>query len=102
MVRGKFDGPVSNVDASGKISHGTFVNGTKANDWVAGPSLRADQQLNEHVSKSDVSPQPPAEGPPRVAAVTLARPPTPATSAAPHSPPAAAGPAVQSRMSMDF
>src|SRR5260370_6419308 len=81
MVRGRFDGSVLNVDASGKMFHGTFVKGTKANDWVAGPLPRTDQQLNERVSKGPVTAQPPAEGPPRFAAVASIRPFTPPTSA---------------------
>ena len=71
MVRGRFDGPAVNVDASGKMSHGTFVHGTKANDWVAGPLPCPDQQLNERVSRSAVKAQPPAEGPRRVVAGPL-------------------------------
>jgi hypothetical protein len=102
MVRGKFDGPVVSIDAGGKMFHGTFVNGTKANDWVAGPLPRPDQQVNERVSKNAVDAPPPAEGPPRIAAATLTRPPTPAASATAVSPPAAGGPAVKSRMIMDF
>jgi hypothetical protein len=102
MVRGKFDGPVVSVDASGKMFHGTFVNGTKANDWVAGPLPRTDQQLNERVSKKAVNAPPPAEGPPRVAAVAPIRPFAPATLAPAPSTPAAAEPAVKSRMIMDF
>ena len=49
MVRGRFDGPVVNVDARGKMFHGTFVKGTKANDWVAGPLPRTDQIGRAHV-----------------------------------------------------
>jgi len=112
MVRGRFDGPVVNVDASGKMFHGRFVNGTKANDWVAGPLPRTDQQLNERVSKGAVNAQPPAEGPPRFAAAASIRPftpatPVPATSApatstpAPSTPPAVE-PEVKSRMITDF
>jgi hypothetical protein len=117
MVRGRFDGPVVNVDASGKMFHGTFVKGTKANDWVAGPLPRTDQQLNERVSKGAVDAQPPAEGPPRFATVASIRPFTPATSApatstpapstpapstpAPSTPPAVE-PEVKSRMITDF
>jgi len=112
MVRGRFDGPVVNVDASGKMFHGRFVNGTKANDWVAGPLPRTDQQLNEPVSKGAVNPQPPAEGPPRFAAAASIRPFTPTTSApapsipepsipAPSTPPAVE-PEVKSRMITDF
>jgi len=102
MVRGKLDGPVVNVDASEKIFHGTFVNGTKANDWVAGPLPRTAQQLNERVSRSAVEPPPPAEGPPRVAAVVSTRAFTPATSATAPSTPAAVEPDVKSRMITDF
>jgi hypothetical protein len=102
MVRGKFDGSVVNVDASGKVFHGTFVNGTKANDWVAGPLPRTDQQLNERVSRSAVEPPPPAAGPPHFAAVVSTRPFTPATSATAPSTPAAVEPEVKSRMITDF
>ena len=112
MVRGRFDGPVVNVDASGKVFHGTFVKGTKANDWVAGPLPRTDQQLNERVSKGGVNAEPPAEGPPRFATAASIRPFTPATSApapstpapstpAPSTPPAVE-PEVKSRMITDF
>ena len=93
MVRGRFDGPVVNVDASGKMFHGRFVNGTKANDWVAGPLPRTDQQLNERVSKGAVNAQPPAEGPPRFAAAASIRPFTPAPSAPAPSAPATSAPA---------
>ena len=93
MVRGRFDGPVVNVDASGKMFHGRFVNGTKANDWVAGPLPRTDQQLNERVSKGAVNAQPTAEGPPRFAAAASIRPFTPAPSAPASSAPAPSAPA---------
>ncbi len=33
MIRGKLDGPVTNIDADGKRFHGTFVNGSKSADW---------------------------------------------------------------------
>ena len=102
MVRGKLDGPVVNVDASGKMFHGTFVNGAKANDWVAGPLPRTDQQLNERVSKGAVNAQPPAEGPPRFAAAASIRPFTPAPSAPAPSTPPAVEPEVKSRMITDF
>ena len=102
MVRGRFDGPVVNVDASGKMFHGTLVKGTKANDWVAGPLPRTDQQLSERVSRSAVNPQPPAEGPPHFAAAVLTRPFTPEPSATAPSTPAAVEPEVKNRMIMDF
>src|SRR5438309_4256405 len=87
--------------------HGTFVKGTKANDWLAGPLPRTDQQLNERVYKGAVNAQPPAEGPPRFATAASIRPFTPATSApasstpAPSTPPAVE-PEVKSRMITDF
>ena len=112
MVRGRFDGPVVNVDASGKMFHGTFVKGAKANDWVAGPLPRTDQQLNERVSKGGVNAEPPAEGPPRFAMAASIRPFTPATPAPATSAPASSTPApstppavepeVKSRMITDF
>jgi hypothetical protein len=102
MVRGKLDGLVTNVDANGKVFHGTFVNGSKADDWIAGPTSTADQQLNERVSRSVVNAHPPAEGPPRVAAVASTRPFTPPTSATAPSTPAAVEPEVKSRMITDF
>jgi hypothetical protein len=52
MVLGKFDGPVVNVDANGKMFHSTFANGIKVTDWVAGPLPPTDQGLNEPVSVS--------------------------------------------------
>ena len=52
MVLGKFDGPVVNVDANGKMFHSTFANGIKVTDWVAGPLPPTDQRLNEPVSVS--------------------------------------------------
>src|SRR6516164_4463918 len=67
MVLGKFDGPVVNVDATGKVSHSTFVNGVKVTDWVAGPL-------------------PPGEGPPRVDAAASTRSLVPSTSSPTPSP----------------
>jgi hypothetical protein len=52
MVLGKFDGPVVNIDANGKMFHSTFANGIKVTDWVAGPLPPTDQRLNEPVSVS--------------------------------------------------
>ena len=72
MVLGKFDGPVVNVDASGKMFHSTFVNGIKVTDWVAGPLPPTDQGLNESVSVSGNArtAEPPGGGPPRVDAAS--------------------------------
>ena len=78
MVRGKLDGVVENVDANGKIFHGTFIDGRKGNDWAAGPAsgpistgIAFDQQRREPIPQTTVveappnepSPAPPAEGP---------------------------------------
>ena len=76
MVRGKLDGMVENVDANGKIFHGTFIDGRKGSDWAAGPASRPsstsiafDQQRREPVPQAAVveaspkEPAPPAEGP---------------------------------------
>src|SRR6266852_5436771 len=52
MVLGKFDGPVVNVDANGKMFHSTFANGIRVTDWVEGPLPPTDQWLNEPVSVS--------------------------------------------------
>jgi hypothetical protein len=69
MIQGKLDGPVVNLDANGKTFHGTFVDGRKTRDWVAGeapsPSL-ADSVANQPRSESverDAVVEPPAEGP---------------------------------------
>jgi len=107
MVRGRFDGPVVNVDASGKVFHGTFVKGTKANDWVAGPLPRTDQQLNERVSKGGVNAQPPgfamaASIRPFTPATPAPAPPAPAPPAPAPSTPPAVEPEVKSRMITDF
>src|SRR5207249_6086500 len=101
MVRGKFEGAVLNVDAQGKTFHGRFVSGIKAADWVAGPLPATDQPLNERISKSAGNPEPPAEGPPRVAAASTRslRPTTPSPLS---SNPAAVETAVKNRMITDF
>jgi Flp pilus assembly protein TadD len=36
MIRGKLNGPVTNVDANGGTFRGTFVNGSKSADWAEG------------------------------------------------------------------
>jgi hypothetical protein len=92
MVRGKFDGPVVNVDADGKTFHGTYVNGRKTANWAAGPPATPGQQPKESVEERAVPklaaesprpapvqqsnkrveegmvPKPPAEGPPPASA----------------------------------
>jgi hypothetical protein len=61
MVRGKLEGLVINVDADGKIFHGTFVNGSKV-DWMAGPTPGSDQMRDERGDRN-ASMAAPAEGP---------------------------------------
>lgn len=61
MVRGKLEGLVINVDADGKIFHGTFVNGSKV-DWMAGPAPGSDQMRDER-GDGNASMVAPAEGP---------------------------------------
>lgn len=69
MIQGKLDGPVVNVDANGKMFHGTFADGRKTKDWAAGPAPSpsstdsvANQPRNESVER-DAAVEPPAEGP---------------------------------------
>jgi hypothetical protein len=71
MVRGKFEGPVGELDADGNKSHAKFVNGKRAGDWVAGPipekqkQIAAnDQERDESVRRAElVEPPAPAEEP---------------------------------------
>src|SRR6266849_1481738 len=122
MVLGKFDGPVVNVDANGKMFHSTFANGIKVTDWVAGPLPPTDQGLNEPVSVSgnartaelpaDVvaaastpspvtsTPSPLSSSPAAAAAST--RSPVPSTPSPRSSSPAAVETAVKNRMITDF
>ena len=69
MIQGKLDGPVVNVDANGKTFHGTFVDGRKTKDWVAGPApspsstdIVANQPRSESVER-DAAVDAPAEEP---------------------------------------
>jgi hypothetical protein len=55
MVRGKFDGPVVNVDEHGATFHGKFANGRRVGDWAAGPASTADQRRNEPDQRNLVS-----------------------------------------------
>ena len=122
MVLGKFDGPVVNVDANGKMFHSTFANGIKVTDWVAGPLPPTDQRLNEPVSVSrdartaeppaDVvaaastpspvtsTPSPLSSSP--AAAEASTRSPVPSTPSPRSSSPAAVETAVKNRMITDF
>src|SRR5205814_8817856 len=68
MVRGKLNEPVAAAKANGKIFHGTFANGRRTRDWVAGaPRVRRGEL---------VEPPAPAEGPPRTKPHTPPAPPT--------------------------
>src|SRR6266851_3056804 len=89
MVLGKFDGPVVNIDANGKMLHSTFVNGIKVTDWVAGPLPPTDQRLNEpvSVSRDARTAEPPADV---VAAASTPSPVTSTPSPLSSSPPSAA------------
>jgi hypothetical protein len=68
MVRGKFDGQVVIVDASGKTFHGMFANGSKTGDWAAGPPPAAGQPSKKTV-RAQAEVEAPAEGPPPAVAV---------------------------------
>ena len=65
MVRGKFQGPVVNIDANGRAFHGTFVNGTKTSDWVAGRIAYSNSLLVQHGPNSAAKKEaaPPSVGP---------------------------------------
>ena len=56
MVRGKLEGPVAIVDATGKTFHGTFVNGSRVGNWSAGPAPTptSDQRRTESVHTGPV------------------------------------------------
>ena len=71
MVRGKLNGPVAAADANGKIFHGTFANGRRTRDWVAGaPRVRRGELVEAPA---------PAEGPPGTKPQTVQTPPAPPT-----------------------
>jgi hypothetical protein len=113
MVRGKFDGPVVNVDARGKTFHGTFVNGVRTSDWVAGAPQRPDQQSGDRVSRSPSTaamqsttaspePAPPAAGPSSLTKAASPQPPVQSTPPAPSPAPVVEESAVKNRMITDF
>jgi hypothetical protein len=52
MVRGKLDGPVVTVNAKGMTLHATFVEGTKIDDWKAGPAPRPKVRRAERIRGS--------------------------------------------------
>ncbi len=57
MVRGKLEGLVVLVDATGKTFRGTFVNGSRAGNWSAGPTpapTTSNQRPTESVHTSPV------------------------------------------------
>ncbi len=64
MIHGKLDGPVKNVDANGKVFHGTFADGKKTGRWSPGPAPKSERS-EERVARAQlVEPPPPAAGPP--------------------------------------
>jgi hypothetical protein len=69
MVRGKLNGPVVAADPSGKIYHGTFVDGRRSRDWAAGARRVRRGELVEAPA--------PAEGPPRTKPETVETPTAP-------------------------
>ena len=74
MVRGKFNGPVGDLDPNGNKFHAKFVDGRRASDWAAGPVPEKkkqvaanDQERDEGVRRAElVEPPAPAEEPPLV------------------------------------
>ena len=106
MARGKFQGTVVNVDANGQTFHGSFVNGTKTSDWIAGPPPKNSEQSTQRVTKSsgNAEPAPPAAGPPqpRVAAMMSIQPRISPAPSVISSNPAAVETAVKDRMISDF
>jgi len=71
MVRGKFEGPVVDLDPNGNKSHAKFVDGRRVGDWVGGPAPEKkkqvaanDQERDEGVRRAElVEPLAPAEPP---------------------------------------
>ena len=105
MLKGKFQGSVVNVDANGQTFHGSFVNGTKTSDWVAGNSPSNSQSSTQRVTKNagNAEPPPPAAGPPsRVAAMMPIQPRISPAPSVISSNPAAVETAVKDRMISDF
>ena len=104
MVKGKFQGLVVNVDANGQIFHGTFLNGAKTSDWIAGQPPSPTQQSDPHISKraSNPEPAPPAAGPSHIAVTALTPPRPVSTPSVLQSNPEEIEPVVKSRMIADF
>jgi hypothetical protein len=104
MAKGKLQGLVVNIDANGQTFHGTFANGTKTSDWIAGPPPSANQESAPSISKSagNKEPAPPAAGPSHVAVTTLAQPRPTSTPSMLQSNPGEIEPAVKNRMITDF
>ena len=74
MARGKFDGPVVDLDPKGNKFHAKFVDGRRASDWAAGPAPQKKNQVVANDEEPDrgvrraelVEPPAPAEEPPLV------------------------------------
>ncbi len=104
MIKGKLQGLVVNIEANGQTFHGTFVNGGKTSDWIAGPPPSSNQQFGQSVSKNagNKEPAPPAAGPSHVAVTALAPPRPISTPFVLQSNPGEIEPAVKNRMITDF
>jgi hypothetical protein len=71
MVRGKFNGPVVDLDPDGNKFHAKFVDGRRASDWAAGPAPETkkqvaanDEQRDESIRRAELVETPaPAEEP---------------------------------------
>jgi hypothetical protein len=103
MAQGKLDGLVTNVDANGKVFHGTFVQGNKSADWAAGPGLALPQPTTEHVYEGALG-ETPAQGSNRLQSMApLASPlPNPSPPSPSVSTSIAIAPAIKDRMIADF
>jgi hypothetical protein len=68
MVRGKFDGPVVDLDPEGNKFHAKFVDGKRTSEWMAGPVPEKqqvaanDQERDESIRRAELV-EPPAEEP---------------------------------------
>src|SRR5262249_11284701 len=50
MVRGKFNGRATVVDANGRVFHGTFADGKQKNDWQPGPLVSKAERVESPAS----------------------------------------------------
>jgi hypothetical protein len=104
MSKGRFQGLVVNIDANGQTFHGTYLNGAKTSDWIAGPPPASTPQADSTSLKTanNKEPAPPAAGPSHVAVTTLAQPGPSSTPSMLQSNPGEIEPVVKNRMITDF